>query len=81
MKICSTCEHWDGGEASIGQCRRCPPKIVGQLLAKWEYPNAHSICHATRFPRTSLNQYCGEYKSKEHWKRINQILNQLGIKP
>lgn len=65
----------DTGEPLIGQCQRHPPTLVGLLVDRCLklplYANNHAthnastvIRHASRWPVTWIDDWCGEWKPK-----------------
>ncbi|MEM1442540.1 MAG: hypothetical protein AAGF67_09370 [Verrucomicrobiota bacterium] len=53
---CSACAYWKAGESNEGACRRQPPQSIS-------FEVDDEVKFETRFPTTSADDWCGEFKA------------------
>jgi len=59
--VCENCLHWSFeakfGDNKFGDCHRFPPAVLQDL--------EHVDYAVTAFPQTGMNQWCGEWASRD----------------
>lgn len=54
---CGQCMYWKQTEGEEGACRRQPPQEIS-------FEVDDEVKFVTRFPTTSADEWCGEFKAK-----------------